>query len=283
MNNIEIYWKGETQPKGEFILYSEFGEERYIPNLISIDTDPIPYPPIPHEPMPTWWVDKVNSVKKRISKGEIQKEVIHRVITLPTHNIHPHQILKSLENHIGTHYAIHLPNNHVLFGITPEKPIQRRGDKVTIQILGGTDNNTNLLQQRDKVIEHTRIQEDLLNTIQNELHIKDITTTPLSLYHTGYTYHIQSHIHFHTTLPNETLIQHLHPNLAIRGNARDRGYFGGLIGWTDNTHLDLYLTIRCGIWNGHTFNFYVGCGITEYSDPHKEWEETHHKLKWLEI
>ncbi|OUX37485.1 MAG: hypothetical protein CBE33_03040 [Candidatus Pelagibacter sp. TMED273] len=103
---------------------------------------------------------------------------------------------------------------------------------------------------------------------------------------------------FSATLKNKKnildLLSEIHPTPAIGGypkqkaidNIRNfkenRGWYGGPIGWIDNS-LDgrFYLNIRSGMSLENDLYLFSGSGITEKSIAKNEWEETEHKFKLM--
>jgi isochorismate synthase len=87
----------------------------------------------------------------------------------------------------------------------------------------------------------------------------------------------------------------LHPTSAVCGMPKekaqslleeleqfDRQYFTGYlgpVGIEDETHL--FVNLRCVQLYGNLLSFYAGAGITEDSDPQKEWDETREKINTI--
>jgi len=92
----------------------------------------------------------------------------------------------------------------------------------------------------------------------------------------------------------------LHPTSAVCGTPKevaidwikqaeshDRGFYSGYVGPVNlNEEIYLFVNLRTvkitKDGNGYVATYYAGCGITEDSDPEKEWEETEMKCQTLE-
>jgi isochorismate synthase len=91
------------------------------------------------------------------------------------------------------------------------------------------------------------------------------------------------------------MLKLLHPTSAVCGMPReaannflmkvekhDRKYFCGFLGPVDNSHdTHLYVNLRCMELFEDEAILYAGAGITEDSDPEKEWQETEIKCNTL--
>lgn len=88
------------------------------------------------------------------------------------------------------------------------------------------------------------------------------------------------------------MLKLLHPTSAISGMPKDqshdflieheqfdREFFSGFLGPVnvENT-IDIFVNIRCMQILKSKIRLYAGAGITAYSDPESEWEETGHKI-----
>jgi len=244
------------------------------------------------------WEEDFYRIQRNINDGVYEKSVLDYTYTEKEH-LHPSHFFGGLINKFyvepettkeqilhekvvnnTTPFYIEFTPEEVIFGMTPEHVIHKRGDQVTIEILGGTK----LKKQRwpeDKIFEHEVIVDDLIERIKP--HVKDIHYSTNHTKYVGYTHHLQSNIKFTFDGTHDELIRLIHPTLAIKSDYNDRGYFGGLWGWEKDNDMDLYLTIRCGYYKDRTYQFRVGCGITKHSKLNEEWKEVKTKLKWLTL
>ena len=87
----------------------------------------------------------------------------------------------------------------------------------------------------------------------------------------------------------------LHPTPAVGGAPRDtalalieehesfdRGWYAGPIGWLGaDGDGEMMVALRCGLVNGSQATLFAGCGIVADSDPAREWDESHLKLRTM--
>jgi isochorismate synthase EntC len=242
------------------------------------------------------WEDDFHRIQKNIKDGLYEKSVLDYTYTVKDH-LHPNHIFGGLIKQFNiepdntkdqilhdkvvnntTPFYIEFTPEEVLFGMTPEQVIHKRGNDITIEILGGTK----LKKERwseEKIHEHEVIVDELIERLKQK--VSNIHYSTNHTKYVGYTHHLQSNIKFTFGGTHDELIRLIHPTLAIKGDYNDRGYFGGLWGWEENNNMDLYLSIRCGYYKDRTYQFRVGCGITKYSNIKEEWKEVKTKLKWI--
>ena len=93
----------------------------------------------------------------------------------------------------------------------------------------------------------------------------------------------------------KNLLTTLHPTPAVCGLPKeaaksfilqnekyDRTYYTGFLGEiNDNSVTELFVNLRCVEIEKNLAKIYVGGGITEESDPEKEWFETHLKTRTI--
>lgn len=91
------------------------------------------------------------------------------------------------------------------------------------------------------------------------------------------------------------MLKLLHPTSAVCGMPReesiyflkanedfDRSFYSGFLGPVNfQNETSLFVNLRCMEWNLRTATLYAGAGVTQDSDPAKEWEETEQKMETL--
>ena len=94
---------------------------------------------------------------------------------------------------------------------------------------------------------------------------------------------------------DSVMIDLLHPTSAICGMPQEiaddfihkhegdkRGYFSGYLGpWNIQNRTGIYVNLRCMQIGSQSAILYAGAGLTEDSDPEKEWKETELKMNTL--
>jgi len=179
-------------------------------------------------------------------------------------------------------------------GATPETLIQFEKNNFETMALAGTMpfENTVEVTWGEKEKEE---QQYVVDSIVSEL---EKVTSTLSIGATK-TQKAGSLLHLKTPISGtlnsidsiQILIKVLHPTPAVCGLPKkasknyilenenyDRKYYTGFLGNIDpkrNSHL--FVNLRCMELEGSKAHIYVGGGITELSDPQKEWVETTNK------
>jgi len=87
----------------------------------------------------------------------------------------------------------------------------------------------------------------------------------------------------------------MHPTPAVSGESKEaslnqisnieeheRGWYAGFSGWIDNKgDSNFVVNIRSGIIKNNILSIYAGCGITDESDPKKEYIESELKFNYI--
>lgn len=248
-------------------------------------------------PQPTQeWKDWFHKIQKSISLNYYDKRVLDFCFNVES-KTKPEELLnfilqrdissedlkqsilnKKIEQSIQPFY-IDL-DDKVLFGVTPEKVLTRKGNKVMVEILGGTKLKKGSWTQ-NKYLEHDLIVDDVLTKLTINENASDISYEERQTKYVGYAHHLQTQIFFSFDSTNDELIRLIHPTLAVKSHNQNRNYFGGLIGFESEDELHLWLNIRSGVYQNDTYNLCVGCGITSESDIDEEWKEVGKKLNWI--
>ena len=91
------------------------------------------------------------------------------------------------------------------------------------------------------------------------------------------------------------ILYKMHPTPAVSGESKEaslnqisnieeheRGWYAGFSGWIDSKgDSDFVVNIRSGIIKNDTLSIYAGCGITDESDPKKEYIESELKFNYI--
>jgi len=225
--------------------------------------------------VPYWWYYKVKQTKADIMNGLYRKKVLYYDTIFE--GDHPGQFIKS-KNQDGS-FIIELEPDKILYGVSPEKVINKIDDIVTIEVLGGTSVTSDLKLEKLEH-EHNIIVDDLLERNPDFNLIKNLKEKNI-----GYVSHLRSILRYQTDEGIDDIVKRVYPNYAISSDGIT-DWWGSLIGHHIRklNQTQLWLAIRCGIYNPssklHTVR--SGVGITLESDPDEEWEELFYKLKWLE-
>ncbi len=185
-------------------------------------------------------------------------------------------------------------------GCSPELLLAIEGLALQTVSLAGTKLNTQAWTEKE-------YQEQALVTefIRQQLHqltIMDVEEMPPTNLTIGAFKHLQTQFKIHLNSQQslnqtaERLLALLHPTPAVCGMPKqealdfiqqhesfDRQLYCGYLGPCniDKGKIQLYVNIRCLQLVTHHAILYAGAGITEASDPEKEWEETELKCQTL--
>ena len=188
-----------------------------------------------------------------------------------------------------------------LIGASPELLIARRGETISSHPLAGTISledeaiDAALLSTSTKdVEEHRLVVDDIAHRLADLVEELDVPTTPSivglrDVAHLGTSINARSGPGGPSAL---TLLRAIHPTPAVGGvprgeslsiirelEARDRGLFGGAVGWSSaNGDGEWVLAIRGALLAGSHIDVCAGAGIVPASDPSSEGEETRVKL-----
>jgi isochorismate synthase len=256
----------------------------------------------------------VSSAIEAIKQGPLQKVVLSRtdVKELPA----GFSIVSALEELAAAYpnafvCAISIP---ALAGIwmcaTPEILVEQKdGVFRTISLAGtqsGVDDQGNVLSPAQarwsqKEIEEQAFVSRYIIDCFKKIRLREYTELGPKTISTGNLLHLKTEYIVDTKamdfpqLPG-LMLGLLHPTSAVCGTPKqeaiefilktethDRSMYSGYLGPVNivgNTHL--FVNLRTVKITGNQAEFYAGCGITEDSDPEKEWQETQMKCQTLQ-
>ena len=262
----------------------------HFPSQTSLSHSPVPTTPFSYPKLisqtesPSF--EEWTKIIHKFKASKIPKVVLARKTTLTFKNpVSPISLLHFLKKRSPNAFtfAILLSPNHAFVGATPEKLFSRKGKHLETEALAGTATHFGPKEHQEfRYVKETLTQQ--LQTIckpfntSNEVFIKKAGNVS----HLHYPFSVE----LHSPLSNTKLIQFLHPTPAIGGYPRDealsfiyehepfdRGWYAGTLSIDSEEEAHTYVTIRsCMIENNQMYIF-TGAGITQDSDPKKEWEE----------
>ncbi|MGE0173016.1 MAG: isochorismate synthase MenF [Oligoflexales bacterium] len=253
------------------------------------------------------WNGVVTTVKDEISRGRMGKVVLGRSKNLMLSvECDFRWVVKRLLKQVEASYvfALQAPSGVQFFGRSPERFLAWENEKVWLDALAGTSQNTTAegaedLKGSDKdKREHgfvTMFIESILKETCSRFDVRKKQEV-LKLAHvqhlaSEYSGHLKNGVH-----PVE-LMGRLYPNPAVGGYPKneavsflnaveplERGWYTGIIGWTDGVQGDFALGIRSALAYEKRLKIFGGAGIVSDSDANEEWRETGMKMKnMLEI
>ncbi len=250
------------------------------------------------------FIAQVDQVKKLISSKTIEKVVLSR--------IHREEKPKGFSTGTFFHaleqaypdafvFALYIPDAGLWFGATPEPLlIVGNGLITTISLAGtrrlspeGTD-----LPWGEKEKNEQQIVTDYIQKVITDLCVKNIEHKGPFTCRAGKVEHLKTMF----TFPKGELctgisdfLSRLHPTPSVCGLPREislqvikntemhrREYYTGFLGPVNKEgSWDLYVNIRSMKVQADQLEYYLGAGITLWSDPEREWEETQNKMNTL--
>lgn len=250
-----------------------------------------------------YFINKVKKAKQLIDQKEIKKVVLSRQKKVKLTNINVdsffERLCKAHENAFIT--ACFLVKEETLWiGATPERLLHYNGSELHTVSLAGTQKVKDNIAKKKVHWEEKEKKEQQFVTdyIVECLNKSDITNLKVGKQETilaGKIAHIKTSIS--GVVPQNKIskiLQDLHPTPAVGGipkakalrfiseNERnEREFYSGYIGVLQEKELNLFVNIRNMKIQKDIGTIYIGCGITEGSDPAKEFEETEAKSMTL--
>lgn len=241
----------------------------------------------------------VATIQDAIGAGEVSKVVLSRAIGLPVQRDAWSVFVRLLSRYKNAYcYWWYHPDSGHWMGATPEVLLSAADGDVEIMSLAGTlaatspDDVDWSDKERDEQAVVTDYIEEILNTFGGPVQKEG----PVSV-QAGNLLHLRTLLRAHITVDLKELIDRLHPTPAVCGlpaksasrliaqlEPHDREYYTGYLGIrSDEPGLttELYVNLRCMKWSETGITLFVGGGITEGSDPEKEWQETLDKSRTL--
>ncbi|MGW4398605.1 isochorismate synthase [Amycolatopsis nivea] len=267
-------------------------------------------------PAPEVYAESVRRAVDLISDGELRKVVLARALDLVGEQ--GVSVRKLLRNLVVADPAAHAfavdvsapgdPAPRTLVGASPELLVSRKGNVVTANPLAGSRRRTGDPAQDARAIAELRVSEkdlnehalvaaqvaEVLGRFCTEL---DVPEEP-EVIGTPTMWHLSTRIAGRVGPGGPSsleLAEALHPTPAVCGvpvdlardtiarlEAEDRGYYAGLVGWTDLAgDGEWVVTIRCAEVSDRTARLFAGAGVVAGSDPAAELAETSAKFGTL--
>lgn len=244
------------------------------------------------------YLNDLETIIKRIKNGDFQKIIFSRRELL-NKSIDPEMLFNSLniqyENSFN--YFIGIEGEGVWIGATPEAFIKSEDFNYKMHSLAGTiaRNSEGKYDWTDKEIKEQKLVTDYLIDHFEKSGIHDVSLKgPFNFEH-GSVAHLKTDITLNAT-PDQIneMLRDVHPTPAVCGIPKgkvleeiqeiegyDRRFYTGLVGLYSEDQTALFVNLRCMEIFIDDACLYLGGGITEGSDPEKEWDETVLKSKTI--
>jgi isochorismate synthase len=192
-------------------------------------------------------------------------------------------------------YAFYSAELGFWMGSTPEILLKSKGENYTSMALAGTLSATEsddlwTQKERDEQQYVSDYLRDLIGKYGNVMRQSE-----RYVYAVGPVKHLRSDFEF--SIKSEHLwsfIRDFHPTPAVCGipkniartlyqkyETHQRELYTGIIGWVEPSNMHLFVNLRCMQIYRDSAALYVGGGLTQDSEPKKEWQETERKSEAL--
>ena len=192
----------------------------------------------------------------------------------------------------------HLPSLGSWIGATPEVLIRTKGDHFFTMSLAGSqiakgDNPLKHVAWMQKEIEEQALVSRYIVNCFKKIRLREYEEIGPKTAIAGKLLHLRTDFTVDTKATNfpllgSTMLALLHPTSAVAGMPRenalefihqnekfDRSLFSGFVGPVNiEDETAIFVNLRCAKLTATQAILYAGAGVTEDSDPEKEWEET---------
>ncbi|MCE7053616.1 chorismate-binding protein [Algoriphagus sp. AGSA1] len=251
------------------------------------------------------FIQLVNKAIQAIQENQLEKVVPARTktIPIPTDFDLSRTLLSMMEAYPNAFINFfHLPNVGTWIGASPETLIETEGDIFTTMSLAGTqkatgDNPLKSVAWTQKEIEEQALVSRYIVSCFKRIRLREYEEHGPKTVVAGNLLHLRSDFRINmqeTGFPRlgSIMLGLLHPTSAVCGMPRkeahdflqkyegfDRSFFSGFLGPV-NVHgnTSIYVNLRTASLDNEA-TLYAGAGVTEDSDPEKEWEETELKCQ----
>jgi isochorismate synthase len=241
-----------------------------------------------------------------ISAGQLEKVVPARTKLIPISEDFDlgKTFLEMLESYPYSFVNFfHIPEIGTWIGATPEVLIETKGDQFYTMALAGTqpafgENPIKTAAWTQKEIEEQALVCRYIVECFKKIRLREYEEHGPKTVMAGNLLHLRSDFRVDmeaTGFPQlgSVMLDLLHPTSAVCGMPRkeaheflqanevfDRSFFAGFIGPVNiQDETSIYVNLRTASLKGESAVLYAGAGVTEDSDPEKEWEETELKCE----
>ncbi len=254
------------------------------------------------------FVDLVTLGIKMIGQGHVQKVVPSRTkeIELPA-GFKPGKLFFDLCSTYTNAFVslVYTPGHGAWMGATPELLIDVSGDTFKTVSLAGTQKYdperplSEVAWTQKEIEEQALVSRYIINCFK-KIRLREFEEIGPKTVRAGNLIHLKTEYSVDmaaTNFPNlgSVMLDLLHPTSAICGmplqasldfilehEHYDREFFSGYLGPVNfNNKTSLFVNLRCMKLHNGTATLYAGAGVTEDSDPAKEWLETEMKMNTL--
>lgn len=246
-------------------------------------------------------MDLVKSGIDEIKSGNLKKVVLSRKLEVVTDKNFLEIFKKALYTYVNAfRYIFYHPKVGMWIGASPEQLLKVVDNHIETTSLAGTlpvignkkpEWSQKELEEQQMVTDF--LKEEILDFVD------DIKTTEIVSVKAGKLWHLKTGIS--ASLQRFDLLKNLidiiHPSPAVCGvpkelakefiltsEAYERRYYTGFLGELNlnkEHSVSLFVNLRCMTIESNIATIFVGGGVTEASDPEKEWNETQNKCQTM--
>ena len=252
------------------------------------------------------FIQLVNQGIKAIGSGKLEKIVPARtkVLDLPKGFDLGKTILKLIQSYPNSFVNFfHIPQVGTWMGASPEVLIETKGDFFYTMALAGTqaaqgDNPLKAAAWTQKEIEEQALVCRYIVDCFKKIRLREYEEHGPKTILAGNLLHLRTDFKVNMNATNfpqlgTVMLDLLHPTSAVCGMPRkdaheflqenesfDRSFFAGFLGPVNiESETSIYVNLRTANFQENQVILFAGAGVTEDSDPEKEWEETEMKCE----
>lgn len=257
--------------------------------------------PVNFEAHSEFYTTYVNAIVSYIENDGADKIVAARAVNqkLSDSFNHAHFFITLLQQypHAMVYYVNHAEWG-CWFGATPELLMHAAGNEIATMSLAGTMPADSKAAWGEKELQEQAMVTDFLEQIFEQYKLP-VVFSENSEITSGAIKHLCTQLKVKTGSDKLVKLFHkiladINPTPAVCGFPQfdasvfigkheklERRFYSGFLGIKQANSMDLYVNLRCMEVGTKSAILYAGAGITNYSSPTKEWNETNNKLKVL--
>ena len=297
----EVYWTENFQEDGfVFAPFQSQQKKWMIPSTHRKSFDPTTVTsstqnhPLPKEGKMTF-TKKVAAALDEINHKKFEKVVLSHTFDLPYQG-EGSALFQRLVNryHNAFVYYWYHPETGQWLGASPERLIAlNKGVLSTVALAGTLPSGAKETDWTEKEKhEQQLVVESIVDGLEKSGVTQKIALGERTTVKAGQLFHLQTPITAEIKAGNLlTLVEYLHPTPAVGGLPKvtaldyilahegyDRTYYTGFLGpFSKEETARFFVNLRCGQLSNQGLKIYTGAGITQGSNPNKEWEEIRRK------
>jgi isochorismate synthase len=242
------------------------------------------------------FIQYINAIKQAIKNNQFEKVVAAKglAVAKPKNYDPLIHFQNALEYQEAFVCLIFIENQLCWLCATPELLLKTTDKTITTYSLAGTVKGNNNFSKKE-IIEQSIVTKDILEKLEKLDELKKSTLSS-KIIANGDLKHLLAEIKAKKKrkISWQKIAHLLHPTPATAGfpvnlaqsfikknETLVRGFYSGFLGVVSKDNAKLFVNLRCVDISDKELYFYGGCGITDGSNPEKEWQETEHKVDIL--